>query len=84
MCGIAGILNRDGQPVEEHHLTLITRALPRRGPDGEGLHIDGHVGLGHRRLANAKMAIDSLYQFVYDFENCGGSLMMPAWQIFKL
>ncbi len=29
----------------------MTRALAARGPDGEGFHIDGRIGLGHRRLA---------------------------------
>jgi asparagine synthase (glutamine-hydrolysing) len=29
----------------------MTRALAARGPDGEGFHVDGPVGLGHRRLA---------------------------------
>ncbi|MBK8697870.1 MAG: hypothetical protein IPN17_37890 [Deltaproteobacteria bacterium] len=29
----------------------MTRALAHRGPDGEGFHVDGPLGLGHRRLA---------------------------------
>ncbi|HKA86196.1 MAG TPA: asparagine synthase (glutamine-hydrolyzing) [Haliangiales bacterium] len=29
----------------------MTRALEARGPDGEGYHLDGPIGLGHRRLA---------------------------------
>src|SRR5690606_15999018 len=29
----------------------MTGALARRGPDGQGFHIDEHAGLGHRRLA---------------------------------
>ena len=29
----------------------MTRSLAHRGPDGEGLLVDGSVGLGHRRLA---------------------------------
>ncbi len=29
----------------------MTDAIAHRGPDGEGLYIDGCVGLGHRRLA---------------------------------
>jgi asparagine synthase (glutamine-hydrolysing) len=32
---------------------------------------------------NAEIAVNSLYQFAYDFENFGGSLMMPAWQIYR-
>jgi asparagine synthase (glutamine-hydrolysing) len=51
MCGVAGILNLDGRPVEADEVGAITRALARRGPDGEGLYLDGPLGLGHRRLA---------------------------------
>ena len=29
----------------------MTKALAHRGPDGEGLHVDGPIALGHRRLA---------------------------------
>jgi asparagine synthase (glutamine-hydrolysing) len=51
MCGIAGILYLDGRPVTEPELEAFTRSLQHRGPDGEGLHLDGPLGLGHRRLA---------------------------------
>ena len=51
MCGIAGILNSDGRPAEPEELCAITRALAHRGPDGEGIHVQGPLGLGHRRLA---------------------------------
>ncbi len=29
----------------------MTRALAHRGPDGEGVHVAGPIGMGHRRLA---------------------------------
>ncbi len=32
-------------------LERMTRALAHRGPDGEGFHVAGSVGFGHRRLA---------------------------------
>jgi len=51
MCGIAGVFNLDGAPVSKDDLTAMTRAIAHRGPDGEGLYTDRHVGLGHRRLA---------------------------------
>ena len=50
MCGITGILNLGGKPVSRSQLEKMTRSLAHRGPDGEGLHIDSAVGLGHRRL----------------------------------
>lgn len=51
MCGIAGIARLDRGPVAPDALTRMARALAHRGPDGEGVHIDGAVGLSHRRLA---------------------------------
>ena len=51
MCGIAGIFNFNQQPVSTATLKAMTDAIAHRGPDGEGQYTDGHVGLGHRRLA---------------------------------
>ena len=57
MCGIVGIVKlnfRDS--VEEVRLERMRDALRHRGPDGAGLHLDGRVGLGHRRLAIVDVA----------------------------
>lgn len=51
MCGITGIWNLSGELVERDQLLSMTRSLAHRGPDGEGVYIDGPLGLGHRRLA---------------------------------
>jgi len=51
MCGIAGILNTDGRPVAEDVLKKMTDVIAHRGPDDEGVYVDGSVGLGHRRLS---------------------------------
>ena len=51
MCGIAGLLRRDGSPVDGALLKRMTDVLAHRGPDGEGFYTDGPVGLGHRRLS---------------------------------
>jgi asparagine synthase (glutamine-hydrolysing) len=51
MCGIAGIINSDGRPVDKDLLRRMTDAIAHRGPDGEGFHTSGCIGLGHRRLA---------------------------------
>ena len=52
MCGIAGILKlNQGETVDEARLKRMRDVLWHRGPDDEGLLIDGPVGLGHRRLA---------------------------------
>lgn len=53
MCGIAGIFHYGDQTrtADRALLARMTRRIAHRGPDGEGLHVDGPVGLGHRRLA---------------------------------
>jgi asparagine synthase (glutamine-hydrolysing) len=39
------------EPVDRSLLERVTRSMVHRGPDDEGFHLDGHVGLGHRRLS---------------------------------
>jgi len=51
MCGIAGILHRDGAPASQVRVAAMCDALRHRGPDGEGQVVDGPLALGHRRLA---------------------------------
>ncbi|MEM7034739.1 MAG: asparagine synthase (glutamine-hydrolyzing), partial [Chloroflexota bacterium] len=52
MCGICGKLNLDYQtPVIREDLQEMANAIRHRGPDGEGLYLQGSVGLGHRRLS---------------------------------
>lgn len=51
MCGIAGVLNFNREPVDPRALRRMTDSLAHRGPDGEGWYRDKGVGLGHRRLA---------------------------------
>ena len=51
MCGIAGILKRNGGDIPVHTLERMTDLLQHRGPDGRGIYRDQYIGLGHRRLA---------------------------------
>ncbi len=51
MCGIAGLIHLNGEPVSPFILKKMTDAIAHRGPDGEGQWIEGNVGIGHRRLA---------------------------------
>src|SRR5438445_7993448 len=56
MCGIVGIVRFNGDVVDEARLKRMRDVLRHRGPDGEGLWIEGPVGLGHRRLAIVDVA----------------------------
>ena len=51
MCGIAGLIHLNGEPVSLVILKKMTDAIAHRGPDGEGQWIEGNVGIGHRRVA---------------------------------
>src|SRR5438876_759722 len=52
MCGIVGIVKLNQRDtVDEARLKRMRDVLRHRGPDGEGLWIEGPVGLGMRRLA---------------------------------
>lgn len=51
MCGIAGIVRLDGEPVAAELLRAMAERLRHRGPDGEGVASFGAAGLAHRRLA---------------------------------
>jgi asparagine synthase (glutamine-hydrolysing) len=51
MCGISGILYAGGKPVAAESIKAMCDVIAYRGPDDEGIYIDGNLGLGHRRLS---------------------------------
>jgi asparagine synthase (glutamine-hydrolysing) len=57
MCGIAGVLKfgRNGQ-VKDSVLRQMCAAMVHRGPDDEGIYVEGAIGLGMRRLSIIDLA----------------------------
>jgi asparagine synthase (glutamine-hydrolysing) len=51
MCGICGIFDFKGNPIDREIVRQMKSAIVHRGPDGEGEFFDKEVGLGHRRLS---------------------------------
>jgi len=51
MCGIAGVVLRQGMTPSPTVLEALTRALAHRGPDGAGHDTAGNIALAHTRLA---------------------------------
>jgi asparagine synthase (glutamine-hydrolysing) len=51
VCGIAGIVRFDGEPVLEGEVRAMCSMLVHRGPDEEGVYLGSGVGLGMRRLS---------------------------------
>ncbi|MHB1688315.1 MAG: asparagine synthase (glutamine-hydrolyzing) [Ignavibacteriaceae bacterium] len=53
MCGIFGIINTNGKPIDSEKLITARDTMSHRGPDDAGVYFNknGNVGLGHRRLS---------------------------------
>ncbi len=51
MCGIVGVLDRNGEAVSPVVIRKMSDQIVHRGPDDSGTYIDGPIGLGHRRLS---------------------------------
>ena len=51
MCGISGLLRFDDRPADPAIIQRMIQTQRYRGPDDEGLHTDGPIGLGHNRLS---------------------------------
>lgn len=56
MCGIVGFVSRDGEAADRAVLARMTATLTHRGPNGDGLFLDGSAALGHRRLSIIDLA----------------------------
>jgi len=51
MCGLAGVMMKQGRPLDRAVLDRLQAALAHRGPDGFGRHEQPGLGLVHTRLA---------------------------------
>jgi asparagine synthase (glutamine-hydrolysing) len=56
MCGIAGMVTRDGGAPDGVALEAMLDALAHRGPDGHGRHLSGDTALLQTRLAIIDLA----------------------------
>jgi len=56
MCGMTGWYRRGGRPVPGEAIARACNTIVHRGPDDGGVHLDGDVGLGHRRLSIVDMS----------------------------
>ena len=58
MCGINGIAysSKSGRRVDPAVVARMRDVITHRGPDDEGIFVEGPVGLGHRRLSIVDVA----------------------------
>ncbi|MEQ9606457.1 MAG: amidotransferase 1, exosortase A system-associated, partial [Kiloniellaceae bacterium] len=67
MCGLVGIFDTTGRrPVDRNLLSAMNDSLAHRGPDGDDLHLEEGIGLGHRRLSIIDLAGGSQPMFNED------------------
>ena len=50
MCGICGKLSWNNPPSREL-IERMSSKIAHRGPDADGIWVNGALGMGHRRLA---------------------------------
>ncbi|MDP3682462.1 MAG: asparagine synthase (glutamine-hydrolyzing) [Ignavibacteria bacterium] len=51
MCGIAGIYRFDKRQISESDIKKMTNSMIHRGPDDDGIFVEGALGIGMRRLS---------------------------------
>lgn len=74
MCGFVGIYSKEKKAVCREWMEKMSKTVSHRGPDGEGVQIFNHVGLGHHRLSI--IDIEGGAQPMIDFRN-------TAWIVFN-
>jgi len=51
MCGICGVVNFNGEAVDQGDIYKMTNKMKQRGPDDDGYYFNNDIGLGMRRLS---------------------------------
>lgn len=72
MCGIAGIISFNKEPVDNNRLQIMRDMLSHRGPDDADTWLGEGVGLAHRRLS----ILDLSEAGRQPFFSAGGHLVM--------
>jgi asparagine synthase (glutamine-hydrolysing) len=70
MCGISGLIARDGRP-DEAAVVRMNDALAHRGPDAGGTWAQGRGVLGHRRLSIIDLSAAATQPFLNEDETIG-------------
>lgn len=56
MCGFVGIINKNDQNASPEILRNMAAVIHHRGPDEEGIFVDGNCGFFHKRLSIIDLA----------------------------
>jgi asparagine synthase (glutamine-hydrolysing) len=58
MCGISGIINKNGNTNLNDEIKRINDLIEHRGPDSEGFYFEKNFAFGHRRLSILDLSSD--------------------------
>jgi asparagine synthase (glutamine-hydrolysing) len=67
MCGFVGIINKNGLVAERDILNKMASTIHHRGPDEDGILLEGPVGFFHKRLSIIDLKTGSQPM---SFDNC--------------
>lgn len=70
MSAFVGLYRSDGGAVGEPTVLRMAEAVAHSGPDGEGVWIDGNVGLGHRMLHTTPESLSEILPASSDDGTC--------------
>ncbi len=65
MCGISGIINKNGSKVRSDEIQKINDLIAHRGPDDEGFYFEKNFAFGHRRLSVLDLSSDGHQPMYY-------------------
>ncbi|MGM0944188.1 MAG: asparagine synthase (glutamine-hydrolyzing) [Bacteroidota bacterium] len=80
MCGIAGIIKYNHQPILEESLKSMGQSIAHRGPDASGFFIKDNVGLVHRRLSILDLSLSGNQPF---YSSDGNYILIFNGEIFN-
>ena len=80
MCGICGIINLDGKPVDQDSIIKMMSKIKHRGPDDEGYYLKGNIGMGFVRLSILDLSMNG-HQPMFDIS--GRYLIIHNGEIFN-
>ena len=69
MCGISGIVYKNGQSIQQTVIQKMNDRISHRGPDGAGFYFYENIAFGHRRLAIIDLSDEGKQPMAYDKEN---------------
>ncbi len=66
MCGIAGIISFNNEPIKKNTLISMIDSIRHRGPDGEGYWTHDNIGIAHCRLSIVDLSKNANQPMIYD------------------